>query len=325
MVGIVFPILVAGSVGLGAWSLSNFIFEVTDGEKKRLKQRLQNQLNGRSDPKSLGHEIGKSIRTDLEPQGFEGKLLKYKIFRNVDDLLQLSFPTLGLTKFLGIAAGCFGTAFMLMLAFTLQPIVATVAGVLLGACPFLYLTKRKAARQRMMDDQLPDSMDFLGRALKAGHSLATGLQMMGQELPQPIAGEFMHAFGQHSLGVPMDKVMKDMTRRVDSSDFAFFVTAVLIQRQTGGDLGEVLKNISGMIRQRIRLQQQVKAKTAEGRFTGYLLTAFPAVMFVITYTMNPKYGGTLVNTALGLQLLGFAFTMQIIGLFVIRKITTVKV
>jgi tight adherence protein B len=325
MVGIVFPILVAGSVGLGAWSLSNFIFEITDGEKKRLKQRLQNQLNGRSDPRSLGHEIGKSIRTDLEPQGFEGKLLKYKIFRNVDDLLQLSFPTLGLAKFLGIAAGCFGTAFMLMLAFTLQPIVATVAGVLLGACPFLYLTKRKAARQRMMDDQLPDSMDFLGRALKAGHSLATGLQMMGQELPQPIAGEFLHAFGQHSLGVPMDKVMKDMTRRVDSSDFAFFVTAVLIQRQTGGDLGEVLKNISGMIRQRIRLQQQVKAKTAEGRFTGYLLTAFPAVMFVITYTMNPKYGGTLVNTSLGLQLLGFAFTMQIIGLFVIRKITTVKV
>lgn len=325
MVGIVLPILVAGSVGLGAWSLSNFIFEVADGEKKRLKQRLQNQLNGRSDPRSLGNEIGKSIRTDLEPQGFEGKLLKYKLFRTVDDLLQLSFPTLGLKKFLAIAAGCFGTAFMLMLAFTLQPIVALVAGVLLGACPFLYLTKRKAARQRMMDDQLPDSMDFLGRALKAGHSLATGLQMMGQELPQPIAGEFMHAFGQHSLGVPMDKVMKDMTRRVDSSDFAFFVTAVLIQRQTGGDLGEVLKNISGMIRQRIRLQQQVKAKTAEGRFTGYLLTAFPAVMFVITYTMNPQYGGTLVNTSLGLQLLGFAFTMQIIGLFVIRKITTVKV
>ncbi len=325
MVGIVFPILVAGSVGLGAWSLSNFIFEIADGEKRRLKQRLQNQLTGRSDPKSLGNEIGKSIRTDLEPQGFEGKLLKFKIVRTVDDLLQLSFPTLGLTKFLGIAAGCFGTAFMLMLAFTLQPIVAMVAGVLAGSCPFLYLTKRKAARQRMMDDQLPDAMDFLGRALKAGHSLATGLQMMGQELPQPIAGEFAHAFGQHSLGVPMEKVMKDMTRRVDSSDFAFFVTAVLIQRQTGGDLGEVLKNISGMIRQRIRLQQQVKAKTAEGRFTGYLLTAFPAVMFVITYTMNPKYGGTLVNTTLGLQLLGFAFTMQIIGLFVIRKITTVKV
>jgi tight adherence protein B len=325
MVGIVLPILVAGSVGLGTWSLSNLIFETADGEKRRLKQRLQNQLTGRSDPKSVNSDISKSIRTDLEPQGLEGKLLKYKLFRTVDDLLQLSFPTLGLKRFLGIATGCFGTGFMLMLAFTLQPIVAMVAGVLLGSAPFLYLTKRRAARQRLMDDQLPDAMDFLGRALKAGHSLATGLQMMGQELPQPIAGEFLHAFGQHSLGVPMEKVMKDMTRRVDSSDFAFFVTAVLIQRQTGGDLGEVLKNISGMIRQRIRLQQQVKAKTAEGRFTGYLLTAFPAVMFVITYTMNPKYGGTLVNTSLGLQLLGLAFTMQIIGLFVIRKITTVKV
>jgi tight adherence protein B len=177
----------------------------------------------------------------------------------------------------------------------------------------------------LLDDQLPDAMDFLGRALKSGHSLSTGLQMMGQELPQPIAGEFMHAFDQHSLGLPMEKVMKDMTKRVDSSDFGFFVTAVLIQRQTGGDLSEVLNNISGMIRQRIRLQQQVKAKTAEGRFTGYLLTAFPAVMFVISYMMNPEYAGRLTNTALGLQMLGFAFTMQIIGLFVIRKITTVRV
>ena len=176
-----------------------------------------------------------------------------------------------------------------------------------------------------MDDQLPEGMDFLGRALKAGHSLSSGLQMMGAELPQPIAGEFQNAYDQHSLGISMEAALKGMTRRIDSTDFAFFVTAVLIQRQTGGDLSEVLKNISGMMRQRVRLAQQVKAKTAEGRFTGYLLTAFPAVIFVILYFINRDYASRLTDTTLGLKLLGTAFVMQVLGLLLIRRLTTVKI
>jgi tight adherence protein B len=177
----------------------------------------------------------------------------------------------------------------------------------------------------MLDDQLPDAMDFLSRALKAGHSLSSGLQMMGSELPQPIAAEFQHAYDNHSLGIPMDAALKDMTKRIDSTDFAFFITAVLIQRQTGGDLSEVLRNISGMIRQRIRLQQQVKAKTAEGRFTGYLLTAFPAVIFVILYFINREYASRLTDTSTGLKLLCLAFVMQVMGLYFIRRLTQVRI
>jgi tight adherence protein B len=116
-----------------------------------------------------------------------------------------------------------------------------------------------------------------------------------------------------------------MATRIESTDFAFFITATLIQRQTGGDLSEVLKNISGMVRQRIRLAQHVKAKTAEGRFTGYILVAFPAVMFVIVYLLNPAYGQKLTNTSLGQKLLGVAFGLQMLGLWAIRKLTTVKV
>ena len=113
--------------------------------------------------------------------------------------------------------------------------------------------------------------------------------------------------------------------RIESSDFAFFVTAVLIQRQTGGDLSEVLRNISGMIRGRVRLGQHVKAKTAEGRFTGYVLVAFPAVMFLLSYYMNPGYAGLLVSDPTGRMLLGTAVGLQVMGLLAIRKITTVKV
>jgi tight adherence protein B len=321
MVGILFPVLVALSVSIGVWGLLRIIADVTDADKRKLKNRLSNTLKADTGPS----EAQRSIRNDLEAEGLEGRLLRWKLFADVDSLLKMSYPDLGFTKFLGICAGIFFVIFMLFLAFTLNVIVSAVAGGLGSSAPLLYLVKRKNSRQKMFDDQLPDAMDFLGRALKAGHSLASGLQMMSNELPQPIAGEFGHAYGQHSLGIPMENVLKEMTRRIDSTDFAFFVTAVLIQRQTGGDLSEVLKNISGMIRQRIRLAQQVKAKTAEGRFTGYLLTAFPAVIFVILYMVNREYTSKLTDTALGLQVLGAAFAMQVMGLFLIRKITQVRV
>jgi tight adherence protein B len=123
----------------------------------------------------------------------------------------------------------------------------------------------------------------------------------------------------------MDDSLKDMATRIESTDFAFFVTAVLIQRQTGGDLSEVLENISGMIRQRIRLQQHVKAKTAEGRFTGYILSAVPALMFVVASMLNPDYTGVLWKTSTGMWLLGTAFGLTLMGLYFIKRITTVRV
>jgi len=203
--------------------------------------------------------------------------------------------------------------------------IGVIAGAIAGYVPLFVVNSRRSKRQKLLADQLPEALDFLSRILRAGHSLTTGLQMMGDELPQPMAGEFRRCYGQHSLGQPLEESLKDTATRVESTDFAFFVTAVLIQRQTGGDLSEVLNNISGMIRQRIRLQQHVKAKTAEGRFTGYILVAFPAVMFVLVAFMNPGYAHNLTGTSVGQKMLGVAFGLQLMGLYAIRKLTTVKV
>lgn len=314
------PILIALSVALAVWSITQIVMDFLNSDQRKLKKRLANQLR----EKKSASQGQMSVRVD-EAEGLAARLIELKTFKNLDALVQLSFPELGFNKFLLITAGVTFTAFILTLAATMNVIVALVTAVLGGLAPVLYLMRRKIKRQKLLDDQLPDAMDFLGRALKAGNSLSSGLQMMAQELPQPIAGEFQHAYDQHSLGIPMEKCLKDMTLRIDSTDFAFFVTAVLIQRQTGGDLSEVLKNISGMIRQRVRLQQQVKAKTAEGRFTGYLLTAFPAVIFVILYFINREYASRLTDTSTGLKLLGSAFVMQVMGLVMIRKLTVVKI
>ncbi len=314
------PLLIALAVALAVWSITQIAFDVTNSDSRKLKKRLATKLRDKGSPQGQS-----SIRVDNSETGFAAQLLQHKLFRNLDALVQLSFPELGLPKFLLILFGITASTFLVTLAASMNVVVALVAGSLGAFGPIMYLTRRKIKRQKLLDDQLPDAMDFLGRALKAGHSLSSGLQMMGAELPQPIAGEFQHAYDNHSLGIAMEKCLKDMCLRIDSTDFAFFVTAVLIQRQTGGDLSEVLRNISGMIRQRVRLQQQVKAKTSEGRFTGYLLTAFPAVIFVILYFINREYASRLTDTSIGLKLLGSAFVMQVMGLVMIRKLTVVRI
>ena len=175
-----------------------------------------------------------------------------------------------------------------------------------------------------MNDQLPEALEFLCRVLRAGHSFATGLQMGADELPDPLASEFRHCYDQHNLGHPLEDALRDMAGRVGTEDFSFFVTSVLIQRTTGGELSEVLTNISNMVRARIRLEQHVKAVTAEGRMVGYILLILPLIFFVIMYAMNPQYAGVLIHTPEGTWLTGTALVMQLLGVLTIRKIVAVK-
>src|SRR5258706_4719288 len=202
--------------------------------------------------------------------------------------------------------------------------VALAAAGVGAYLPYMVVVKKKNKRQRKMAEQLPEALDFLQRILRAGHSLSTGLSMMAEELPQPLSAEFRRCYDEHSLGQPLEDCLREMTGRIESTDFAFFVTAVLIQRQTGGDLSQLLGNISGMIRQRIRLQQYVKAKTAEGRFTGYILVAFPVLMFFIASGMNPEYKKNLLGTSSGLTMLEIAAALIVLGLGTIRKSTTAR-
>lgn len=319
------PILVALTAAALVYAIWQVVAPSLDGSRRKLSERLSG--TSRSGGDGPNPVTGKPVKSIVQSQatGIEARLIEYGVFEGMQKTLLQSFPDLKLTRLLQIMAGCAIGLFVLIFALAQSLIVAGVAGIIGCYAPLAVVTAKRNRRQKTLAAQLPEALDFLGRILKAGHSFSTGLQMMGEELPAPLSAEFRRAYAQHSLGVSIEDALKEMATRVDSSDFAFFVTATLIQRQTGGDLSEVLGNISGMIRQRSRLQQQVKAKTAEGRFTGYILSAFPGVMFVIVYTMNPEYASVLVNTTEGVVLLGIAFGLQILGLFAIRKITTVNV
>ena len=315
-----FIILIALTAAMFAWGVGSILVTALQADKRRLKQRLASDVQLESAP-----SIQRSIVISMQTDGLSATLSKFAMFRGMYRMLLQAYPETSLTAFLGIMIGCWFGGLLLAAMIFESLFMAFIIACGIGYIPFFALQSKRSKRQKLMTAALPEALDFLSRILRAGHSLSTGLQMMSEELPQPLAGEFRRCYEQHSLGQPLEDCLKDMATRIESTDFAFFVTAVLIQRQTGGDLSEVLNNISGMIRQRIRLQQHVKAKTAEGRFTGYVLVAFPALMFLLAYALNPKYAEPLLTTSTGLTLLGVSFGLQMLGLLAIRKITTIKV
>jgi tight adherence protein B len=312
-------ILAALSVALLVWGVGIWVGEAVSGDRKKLAQRLA----GEGHLLTTGQPFV-ALRREIKLTGVSGFLVRLPGMVRLHLALEQTWPGTTLAKFLAAAGAMAFLAFVIVGTIFISLLLAIAAAAAAVALPFVVLSSRRSKRQRMMAEEIPEALDFLGRILRAGHSLSTGLQMVGQELPEPLAGEFRRAYDDHSLGRTMDDALKDAAARIASTDFGFFVTAVLIQRQTGGDLSEVLNNISDMIRGRLRLQQHVKAKTAEGRFSGYILTAFPIVMFFVSYALNPAYASVLLH-GIGLYLLIGAGVLCLAGLLIIRKITTVRV
>ncbi len=321
MDGMLLPLTAAASVALIVWWLSGQVAGLVRGEKRKLQQRLSTEQTFSRTPG------GEALSIDLQGSREEVPdfLARKPFIQELHRRLTQAHPDTSLRKFL-LTVTVLAVGGLLITQFLSSNLLLAVGvGAALGYVPFFILSSKRVRRQRTITLQLPEALDFLSRIIRAGHSLTTGLQMMSEELPKPLSEEFRKAYDQHSLGQSLDESLKEMAARIESTDFAFFVTAVLIQRQTGGDLSEVLSKISNMIRQRIYLAQSVKAKTAEGRFTGYIMVAFPAVLFCICYYLNPDYGSVLLHTNKGLKMLGTAFGLQMTGLYLIKKITTVRV
>jgi len=173
--------------------------------------------------------------------------------------------------------------------------------------------------------QLSDALELVARALRAGHSLAAGMHVVAQEMPVPISEEFNRVFEEQNLGIPIEDSLKSMCDRVPNLDLRFFVTSVGIQRQTGGDLAEILDKIGYVIRERFRILGQVKALTGEGRLSGVVLISLPFALFAFMLNMKPDYVETLWTTDMGRIMAGVALVLQVLGALWIRKIVNIKV
>jgi len=202
---------------------------------------------------------------------------------------------------------------------------APLLGILFMLVPFAWLLHKRSSRLKTFAGQLPESLELVARALRAGHSLAAGLHVVAEEMPSPIADEFNRVYEEQNLGIPIDDALKSMSERVPNLDLRFFVTSVCIQRQTGGDLAEILDKIGYVIRERFRILGQVKALTAEGRLSGVILIGLPFVLFITMLHIKYDYVEKLWTNELGIKMSLVALGMQLLGALVIRHIVNIKV
>lgn len=209
---------------------------------------------------------------------------------------------------------------------TAPPLLLPVLSVGLGASPFLWLLYRRRRRINQFTAGMPEALELTARALRAGHGLGSGLKMVADEMAGPVAQEFGRVFEEQNLGIPMEDALRNMAERVPSMDVRFFVTAVVIQRAAGGDLGEVLDKIGRLIRQRFEIRGQVAALTGEGRLSGAVLLAMPPGLLAYLFLTNPDYVMPLfTDPELGRPMLIGATIMQVLGALAIRKIVDIKV
>ncbi|MEW4561870.1 type II secretion system F family protein [Bremerella sp. JC770] len=229
------------------------------------------------------------------------------------------------SKFIMLTAGLAGAGavvpFLLGLPFYIGPALA----VILGIIPLGYVWFKRGKRLARFGNQLPDALELIARALRAGHSLGAGFHLVSEEMLDPIGGEFRKVFESQNLGVPLEEAITDMTERVPNLDLKFFGTAVILQRQTGGDLAEILDKIGRLVRQRMELFGQIQALTGEGRISGIVLLGMPPALFAVMWYLNPTYVMTLFTDPLGQKMLAGAIVMQLIGAWVIQKIIDIKV
>jgi tight adherence protein B len=227
---------------------------------------------------------------------------------------------------------------VLLISTVLAVVLALVAGLVaraswalpLGAAigfmlPFLVLKIKRTKRMRAFEEQFPEGLDLISRALKAGHAFATGLKMVADEMPDPVGPEFRKTFDEQNFGLPMKDSLDNLSFRIPLLDVRFFATAVLIQRETGGNLSEILENLAHVVRERFKILRQVRVYTAHGRFTGYVLLALPAVLAIALMFINPEHMNLLFHERMGQQMLLGALVMQALGFLWIKQVIKIEV
>lgn len=198
--------------------------------------------------------------------------------------------------------------------------LALAAAALAAWIPFAVLKVKRGRRMRKFEEQFPEALDLLARAMRAGHAFSTGIEMVAEELPAPVGPEFRLLYEQQNFGMSMPDALHGFAARLILLDARFFVTAVLIQRESGGNLAEVLDKLAGVIRERFKVKRQIRVISAHGRITGWILVCLPPALFLGMTMMNPEYRATMFGTTLGVQMLWGALGLQVIGTLIIRKI-----
>jgi tight adherence protein B len=315
-------VLVLSVVFGGYWF---FILRPENAEQQALRRRMKSKLPG--GPGGAG-SAASVVRQDRA-----GSAVPW-LDRLVESSSRISQPIAGvidragmkmtvgtllaasvLSGVLGYVVVWFGTRFWFLALFV---------GVAAGCAPFLVVSFKAKQRVRLFEEQFPEAIDLLARALRAGHAFITGLSMVADEMPDPVGTEFRLAFDRQNFGMPLPEALRLLGERVPLLDARFFVTAVLTQREAGGNLSEVLDNLASVIRERFRVKRQVRVTTAHARMTGWVLAVLPVALGVVLTMLSPDHMSLLWTDPIGIKMLTTAIVLQVVGSLIIRRLVDVE-
>ncbi len=284
-----------------------------------IRHSIQAQKSGTSGAElEAAGEENFFVRLDILLERYPlGKKLKVLLL-HADSGMSMSGIVLG-SAGAALVCGLLGYVFTRMF---LLAAAATVAGALI---PYVLLRMKRDRRLKAFNTALPDAIDLMARALRAGHSMNSSIEMIAEQSPEPLASEFVQVFKQQRLGLHFREALMQMGSRIPSKDLQFLITAILVQKETGGDLTEILDRTTHVIRDRIRIQGEVRTHTAQGRMTGWILGLLPVIMLVLLNIASPGYSSVLFHDPTGQKLLYAGGVLIVLGGLVIRKIVDVQV
>jgi tight adherence protein B len=272
-----------------------------------------------------------NLLKDLEPEtpgGLKGVLKSIQFTKHADEQLQqagITWSSSKLVAAMGIAAiPGLGVGAILPVLFN-GFLTAVVLGLAFATLPYFFVRHKRKVRLDTMEEQFPEALDFLARSMRAGHAFTISMEMLGEELAEPLGQEFRTLFNEQNLGAPLEVALRNFTQRVPLLDVRFFSSSVMLQRQTGGNLSEILTRLAYIIRERFQLKGQVRAASSHGRMTASILTALPILTMFGLLVVAPGYLQGMANDSDGKWLIGGSVVAQILGNLTIKKIINIKV
>jgi len=320
------PLLVFLVVGgiVGVLAFMGFKYGPGEIARRRLELRLREVSIDESK-----NEDGESTVVRREADGplltVDRAVLKTEVGSRLALLIEQSGVQTTPGAIIVASFGAAGGAGILAALFVPYLIVALVVALIAGVLPFAWLRWKRSSRLKKFEEQFPDALDVLSRAVRAGHAFQAALGMAADELPAPVGPELKKAFEQQNFGLPLREALGELAERIPILDVRFFVTAVLIQRDTGGNLAEILDNLSHVVRERFKILRQVRVHTAHGRFTGYVLLGLPPFLAIALTLINHDHMAPLFREHLGHLMLEGTIVMQVIGFFWIRQVMKIEV
>jgi tight adherence protein B len=321
------PLIISVVVFIGVTALVVGISFTMRGDKEQeVEDRLSvltggKKKNGKAADASQYAELLASMKND-GTSAIERLISRYMNMRLLFEQADVALPV---PQFLIICAVLAAVGVVLPAAAGMNVLFAPFVGGFLATLPIIWLLMRRKRRLKKFAAQLPEALELIARALRAGHSLAAGMNLVAHEMSAPIAVEFGRTFEEQNLGIPLEEALDNLTQRVPNLDLKFFATAIILQRQTGGDLAEILDKIGHLVRERFQIWGQVQALTGEGRLSGIVLLALPPALFAVVYRMNPDYLMLLFTDEMGKKMLVGGLVMQLLGALAIRKIVNIRV